>query len=183
VTPSSSPALSAVYRAGPDPPAGSGVRAAGPVPDRIAVQDDAGRELLSAIAPPFVAPDALDRYGTVAKRRPGLDLVTEWRVRRWPGHGEATWVQVFRDGVEQDDAAVGDDVPRDLVIAADYRDVARFLVGAGTITNCGGHIRVAGGGVTELSCLNGLVLDETALRHVALSADARRLLAIGIATI
>jgi hypothetical protein len=177
------PRLSAAYRAGPEPPPRAGCRAAGPAADRIAVLDDADRELLSAIAPPFVAAADVDRYGAVAPRRPGLDLVTEWRIRRWPGHGEGTWVQVFRDGVEQDDGAVGDDVRRDLVISADYRDLARFLVGFGPITNCGGHVRIERGGVTELSCLNGLVLDGTALRHIALSEDARRLLAIGIATI
>jgi hypothetical protein len=176
--------VAARYRArGPAPPA-SGCRLPGGAGDHIAVFDDLGRELVTAVAPPFVSPAAYERYGGVAERRPGLDLLVEWRIRRWPEHGDARWMQVFRDGVERDGFEGGDppgDGPPDVIISCDYRDLARFLLGTSLITNADGPVRIEKGGVTELSCLGGLVLDDRALRHVALPADIRHLVAEGVA--
>jgi hypothetical protein len=175
--------IDAVYRCAEGEVPAAGCRLPAGAEDRIAVYDDLGRELVSTLAPPFVSTASLKRYGEVAKRRPGLDLRAEWVVRRWPGHGQVRWAQVFRAGIEQDDPRAGAPGPgagADIVIDCDYRDFARFLVGAGPITNAGAPIRIEKGGVTELSCLAGLVLDETSLRHVALPAGIRDLLAVGL---
>jgi hypothetical protein len=174
--------LAARYRTGPAELPTAGCRLPAGAEDHIAVFDDLGRELVSAIAPPFVSAGVLKRYDSVANRRPGLDLTVHWSLRRWPGErGSGAWAQIFRDGVEQDGEVVPDDRPADIAIACDYRDFARFLVGAGTITQARGQVRVEKGGVTEMSCLNGLVLDETALRIVGVPAELRHLLAEGIA--
>jgi hypothetical protein len=176
--------IGAVYRSAEGELPAAGCRLPAGAEDRIAVYDDLGHELVSAIAPPFVSAASVERYAAVATPRPGLDLRADWVVRRWPEHDQVRWSQVFRDGIERDeptgDAPAGD---TDIVIACDYRDFARFLIGAGPITNAGAPIRIEKGGVTELSCLSGLVLDDTALRHVALPAGVRGLLATGLANL
>jgi hypothetical protein len=147
----------------------------------VSVRDDLGRELLVAMAPPFVSAASLERYETVAERVPGVDLVVEWAVRRWPVHGEGRWIHQFRDGVEQAAAAPGADP--DVVIACDWRDLARFLLGAAFITNAEGPVRIEKGGVAEFSCVGGLLWTDTALHRVALPPDVRGVLAEAVLTL
>jgi hypothetical protein len=177
--------LAAIYRESGSSPPRAGCRVADRDEDRIVVFDELGRELVSAVAPPFVSPRVYDRYATVAKRLPDLDLRVEWQIRRWPKHGSVSWAQAFRDGREEDarEPTGAEETPAgpDLVIACDYRDFARFLLGAGPITNSRAPIRIVKGGVAEVSCLGGLILDEASLRHVAMPADVRRLVAEGVA--
>jgi hypothetical protein len=172
--------LEAVYRPGgrPVPPAGSAAPSGGA--DRLTVLDALGNELLSAVAPPFVSTTCHQRYAGVVTRLPGVHLDVEWSVRRWPVHGTARWRQVFRDGVEQAGGAPHRDTGAavDLAISCDYRDLGRFLLGAGPITNASAPVRVEKGGFAELSCLVGLILgDDASLRAVALPATVRGLLA------
>jgi hypothetical protein len=143
--------------------------------DRVSVLDDLGHELLVTLAPPFVSAASYERYESVAKRVPGLDLVVEWAVRRWPVHGTGRWRQQFVDGVERPEA--DPEAEPDVVLACDWRDLARFLVGGAFIINAQGHVRVEKGGVAEFSCVGGLLWDDTALRRIALPDDVRGLLA------
>jgi hypothetical protein len=156
------------------------VLAAGAI-EHVSVHDGVSGELFRVPTPPFVSPATVERYRSVAVAMAGVDLCVEWVVRHWPAHGEVRWRQVFRDGIEQ---ATGPPAPEpDLVVACDYRDLARFLIGVVPLTEAATPVRVVVGGIAELSCLGGLVLSEPSLRSVAQPEPLRRLLAEALASL
>ncbi|MCP4306367.1 MAG: hypothetical protein GY788_16185 [bacterium] len=133
-------------------------------PDILTVQTSAGDHLFSRPSPPFVHHAVMAESET--RRGPmSLDLVAEWIVSSWPGRGQATWRQVFRDGTEVGSTSV-DDLrrPADIKLEVTYGDFVGFLYGLTAFEEASDGVNVLSGGIGVMSCLSGLVFRDTALR-------------------
>lgn len=142
--------------------------------DTLGVRVFESRTVPIAPLPPFFSASMYRSYLSGAIPIPGLTFAVRWNVISWPGRGETTWNQAFRDGIELPN---GLGIPVAAEIEAPYPSVVSFLYGLKPLHELLPPALVRTGSLGALSSLHYLVNSLDSLRGPTPSNSLMRRLA------